>query len=192
MTSRKGPINPERDVIRFFGDCRYWHYVDGAPSGGTLADNAVALLKIVETYAQRSFQNWPISQFKIKAMSLELAMAFSKNGEPMTTAMLKLLAWAMGVPSTFLQDPTQIYSGHDGKGQAANPEWRTMAEFLDARYLASHGGQMPINALAKQIKEAFKLPRPPSRSTIREWQKDPDYQRFVEFAAQNTAKADLG
>jgi hypothetical protein len=109
-------------VHRLFGSMRHWHLVDASPAG-SVDERATALLKMVGE-SPSNHQKWEIRPLQIRAMALELVAAAAQLGEPPGSDLLRLLAWAMNVPETFLDDPSAVMSGRDGKGEPAEPEKR--------------------------------------------------------------------
>ena len=63
------------------------------------------------------------------------------------------------------------------------PDKRSVAEWLEAQYLGSHGKLMPVDSLVKMVGI--------SRDTVRTWRKDQEYKGFVKFAGNLQMKAKL-
>jgi hypothetical protein len=168
-------------VYRSFGEMAYWHLADDSLSG-SIDERASALLKIAHN-SSVNVKRCKIKPLQIRAMALELVAAAAYGGGLLGSDLLHLLAWAMNVPDSFLHDPSFVLSGRDGKGQPADPELKQMAEWIEASFLARHGKQMSVNGLANEVQTRLSLEQPPSRSTIRAWRSDADYQSFVAFIA---------
>ena len=165
-------------VYPTFGSMRYWHLVKNAP-GGDLESRAIALRKIVCENQCRSADRWDVRPVQVRAMVLELTVAFALSGRPLTDEFLRLAAWAMDLPPNFISDPTPLFSGHDGRGQAADARVRSAAEWLDGYYFAEHGDLMALSALATKLRHVLALAEAPDRKTLRAWRSDPAYSHFV-------------
>lgn len=171
-TATRGSEPPE--VYRNFGEMEFWGFVKGAPTGSR-AMRASELLAIINENDPLPASRWPIAQPVVRAMTLELAASFAVGRESMTGEMLKLLAWAIGVPAGFLHDPVPTYSGHDGKGQGVELNCHARARYLDTVHLYRSGKGMSENALARAVGV--------DRKTIRAWRGEPGYQETAQRLA---------
>jgi hypothetical protein len=178
-----------------FGFANFWFFVENAPRG-SVTECAERLWAIVEKCGSRKRQRWPIPQPIIRAMTLELAAAYPMVEQPMTPSMLLLLAWAMDVPSTFLKNPKEFYSGRDGRGRrAVNPRCKEMVRLWDGLCLEQYGTKPKLNTLAKRVQEHLGLKRPLSRANIRTWRKEARYDEkardFYRGNADDASDANL-
>jgi hypothetical protein len=158
---------PRPEVNKAFGAMRLWPVDKGL--GGSLADRAAELLRRVQGKRAGA------PSLTIRAMALELAAAFAYHGQHMTPEMLKLLALAMDVPSGFLSfpDPT----GHDGRGQGADPNLRRSAMLLEACNLHQFRSPMSGRKLARLVGV--------TEATIRAWRSDPIFGDVAKIYSQN-------
>jgi hypothetical protein len=81
----------------------------------------------------------------------------------------------MDVPSGFLSFPDP--AGHDGRGQAADPDLRRLAMLFDARHLHQLRKPMSGRSLAKLIGVA--------EATVRAWRSDPIFGDVAKTYSQN-------
>jgi len=167
----------EAEIHPAFGAMRWWALVSNAPLEGAIEDRAASLWAIVDKHRERLAGSWPIKPQIIKGMTLELVAAFALAAKPLTPAALKLSAWAMDLPPTFLRNTFPLYSGRDGKGQGADPSLRALAELLDARSFYVFGKFTSINWLAKAVNV--------SRSTVRAWRSDAVYSDLVRLLSKD-------
>ena len=82
----------------------------------------------------------------------------------------------------------RFFGGKDGRGrQTEHPESYDLAALLDGQHFAKTGEQMPLNALASELKRLLRLQRQPSRATLRQWRSEDDYHSFATAIATEVA-----
>ena len=111
-------------------------------------------------------------------MALELVAHFESD---VPESLLRLLSMMLGLPQTFLDDPTSMFAGDMAQGKHTDPRARESAMIIDAYHLKSYRAPLALNALAKKLQDNLKLEKPIARATLRKWRAESDYASYVAF-----------
>lgn len=171
-----------RDAYPSLGSRASWHLVAEAPLGAP-DEAAATLMAMVQKYGDRPAQNWPIQPQIIKGMAVELAVLAGIEGRAFSGDLIHLLAWAAGLNSDFVQDTPAFFGGSWKGGRPRGDDSAlTLASGLDRRHYQTTGKMMPLAVLQGELREHLGELQAPSRSTLKRWRNDPDYQFFVQVA----------
>jgi len=163
-------------VIRDFGDLRYARALVDLPDVDDLG-LAIYLYFVAHSNLERPAELWPIPFITVRALALELAVGFAQRKEALPRPLVALLAMSMKLPLDFLEDPVPLYSGD--RSDPEHRRWRSTAEALDAESIATTGVLLPVQTLERAIKASHEG-KGPTRSTLREWRQDEDYQLWLD------------
>lgn len=160
---------------RQIGGCAFWHLLsdyDRERFGGSLEDKAEGLADYF--YQKRDYRFNSPDLTQIKGMAVELCVAFSHYGKPMTPRLIELLTDLMALPPEFGNDLQDFYSGRYGKKNKWSPEAFNLAQWYEADYVKKHGKRPKATTVAHKVGV--------SEETVRkQWRKMPEYQEFIEF-----------
>lgn len=173
-----------------FGDMGSWHLVPNAPDGA-LESRADWVASIWEEARGRLATKSPVRPMILKALALELTVAFADEGRRPPDRLLRALAGLLELPDTFLDDPVPVFQGDTGGGRPpVSATARSRAMQLDREHFHANGSMMATHALAVRLAAELKLDRPYSRASLDRWRLEPKYAEWVAFPITPLPKTD--
>jgi hypothetical protein len=169
-----------------------WHLVPNAPDG-SLEARAEWIAQQWETAAHRTrlAELADISPQVMKAMTLELLFAYSRQRRKPPVGLFRVLADQLGLPDGFLDDPVPVFAGDSGGGRPpVHQQARNTAMRLDREHFHAEGSMMATNALSKRLQAELNLNRPYSRASLDRWRLEADYREWVAFPITPLPKSD--